>query len=267
MATSEVAAPWDAPPWWEALVDDAGLFPPESLPLPAALARHRRDLTAHSPVLSHRFVCPTAQIDALPAGPLDVIALGPVPEVEALAPAAGVRVVSVETRLEAQGSLEAGSPDVPVFVEVPLTEALSTHLDLVAASGHWVKVRCGGTTAAAFPSPDDLADLVVGCVRRDLPFKATAGLHHAVAHHDPVTGFDHFGFLNLLAATAAASAGAGTGQVSTLLSDRSLDLTDTSEWATARRWFRSIGSCSTSDPITDLATLGLVPAPTSEEPR
>ena len=37
-------------------------------------------------------------------------------------------------------------------------------------------------------------------VRRGVPVKATAGLHHAVGYHDPATGFDHFGFLNLLLA-------------------------------------------------------------------
>ena len=41
-----------------ALVDDAGLFPPESLPMAAALARHRADEEAGHPMLSHRFLCP-----------------------------------------------------------------------------------------------------------------------------------------------------------------------------------------------------------------
>ena len=40
-----------------ALVDDAGLFPPEELDMALAVARHRRDRAAGSPVLTHRFVC------------------------------------------------------------------------------------------------------------------------------------------------------------------------------------------------------------------
>ena len=40
-----------------ALVDDAGLFPPEELDMASAIVRHRRDRAAGNPVLTHRFVC------------------------------------------------------------------------------------------------------------------------------------------------------------------------------------------------------------------
>ncbi|MGH9008457.1 MAG: hypothetical protein ACRDYF_01260, partial [Acidimicrobiia bacterium] len=48
-----------------ALVDDAGLFPPESLPMADALARHRADEAAGYPMLSHRFLCPASRIGEL----------------------------------------------------------------------------------------------------------------------------------------------------------------------------------------------------------
>jgi hypothetical protein len=44
------------------LVDDAGLFPPESLPMADALARHRADEAEGSPLLSGRFLCPASRI-------------------------------------------------------------------------------------------------------------------------------------------------------------------------------------------------------------
>ena len=44
------------------------------------------------------------------------------------------------------------------------------------------------------PSVDELAEFIQGCRERKLPFKATAGLHHAVRQ-----GGAH-GFVNLLAA-------------------------------------------------------------------
>src|SRR5439155_19860364 len=50
-----------------ALVDDAGLFPPESLPMAEALARHRADEAAGYPMLSHRFLCPASRIGELRA--------------------------------------------------------------------------------------------------------------------------------------------------------------------------------------------------------
>src|SRR5205085_6885486 len=50
-----------------ALVDDAGLFPPEQLPMAAALARHRADEAAGHPMLSHRFLCPASRLAELRA--------------------------------------------------------------------------------------------------------------------------------------------------------------------------------------------------------
>lgn len=50
-----------------ALVDDAGLFPPERLPMPAAVARHRADAQTGHPVLTHRFLCPGSRLAKLRA--------------------------------------------------------------------------------------------------------------------------------------------------------------------------------------------------------
>jgi hypothetical protein len=49
------------------LVDDAGLFPPESLPMAAALARHRTDEEAGYSMLSNRFLCPASRLGELRA--------------------------------------------------------------------------------------------------------------------------------------------------------------------------------------------------------
>jgi len=50
-----------------ALVDDAGLFPPEQLPMAAALARHRADEAAGHPMLTNRFLCPASRLGELRA--------------------------------------------------------------------------------------------------------------------------------------------------------------------------------------------------------
>ena len=55
-----------------ALIDDAGLFPPESLPMGPALARHAADERTESPgrfMLTHRFLCPASRLGELRQAP------------------------------------------------------------------------------------------------------------------------------------------------------------------------------------------------------
>jgi hypothetical protein len=91
--------------------------------------------------------------------------------------------------------------------------------------------------------------------------KCTAGLHHAVRHTDPATGFEHHGFLNVLAACAALAAGEAAEPW--LLADAETLATGWSpdRVARARAVFTSFGTCSVLEPIDDLVTLGLLPAP------
>jgi len=93
----------------------------------------------------------------------------------------------------------------------------------------------------------------------------TAGLHHAIAHHDAYRGFDHFGFVNLLLAVAAAQKGAGTTEVEHILAegDPKVELEHITGLTThdareIRGAFNFVGSCSTGDPIDDLRRLGLI---------
>jgi hypothetical protein len=101
----------------------------------------------------------------------------------------------------------------------------------------------------------------------------TAGLHHAIAHHDVYTGFDHFGFLNLLLAVAAAQKGAGTDEVEHILAEcdpkveleRITGLTthDAREISGA---FNFAGSCCASDPSTICGGSASSTTPKSDHP-
>lgn len=264
------------------MVDDAGLFPPEELDMPAALARHRLDQTVGSPVLSHRFICPADRIPELrrTLHPADRISLSVLVAPTAPALAALHRLVDADTRLELT-SIEAGlsSPpphlaatrtDLPSeitrFFEVPLGSGLEAELDRLAEQGWSAKVRCGGVRAEAFPPPDALAAFLRAAVSRGVPFKATAGLHHAVSHRDALTGFAHYGFLNLLLAVHRTHWSASPAEVTEVLVSReAAALADEARGLTeraarqVRQTFRSYGSCSTSDPLADLEQLDLLP--------
>ena len=252
------------------LVDDAGLFPPEQLAMGQALDRYRRNLGMADPVLSHRFVCLSSRLAELTdqltpddAIQLSIILDRPLPA-SRLDPR--LRLVALElpprTRVPWPDEVPSG---VPVFAEVnPRDPEQQDVLDALGVRGWGIKIRCGGVTADLFPTPTQLAGLIQSSVIRGLPVKATAGLHHAVGYHDPDTGFDHFGFLNLLLAVAVALRQAqGTSDV---LADQDgervaaqLRALDRDTAYAVRAIFTSYGSCSTAEPIEDLRRLGLHP--------
>ncbi|MBO2449705.1 hypothetical protein J4573_21565 [Actinomadura barringtoniae] len=134
------------------------------------------------------------------------------------------------------------------------------------SEGGGLKLRCGGIKPELFPSPATLANAIVTAVAANVPLKATAGLHEAVRHHNPETGFTHHGYLNLLLAVAEALDGAEPYDVRT-----ALELTDPAALTTRlravtdverlRRAFVSYGSCSTSTPIEQARALGLEEGP------
>ncbi|MFW9779157.1 MAG: hypothetical protein ACFFE8_09920, partial [Candidatus Heimdallarchaeota archaeon] len=62
------------------------------------------------------------------------------------------------------------------------------------------KIRTGGETKTSIPSVEFVSRVIYDCGKLDIPFKATAGLHHPLRH--PNTGSDQIshGFINLIGA-------------------------------------------------------------------
>jgi hypothetical protein len=155
--------------------------------------------------------------------------------------------------------------DANAFIEIPAAQLSPAALRVVAEHRYLVKLRTGGVTAEAFPDETTLARCLTALVADRLPFKCTAGLHHAVRHRAADTGFEHHGFLNVLLAVAAALDGAEVADVAAVLADQEpsrvavnvADL-DPEQAAEVRGLFTSFGTCSTDEPVADLVTLGLV---------
>jgi hypothetical protein len=150
-----------------------------------------------------------------------------------------------------------------VFAEVPVAEVTREVAATLHGAGLGLKLRTGGAAAAAFPASGPLAAAIEAAVATGVRFKCTAGLHHAVAHDDPATGWSHHGFLNVLLAVHAAQTGR-TVPVE-LLADRDAGslaeqagALSPDEAAAVRARFASIGSCSILEPLTDLLELKLV---------
>lgn len=234
-----------------ALVDDAGLFPPESLPMADALARHRADEAAGRLMLSGRFLCPASRLGELRAAPALAEWNGEPPE--RLADRGADRRLRLslilDTGLDGLAAAVAEIADEPrlalEMIEVPapteddVATALEALIDFEPAaflegprSPEWIKtvgawsrpgglrgakVRCGGARPELFPSPAELAAFVCACFENGVPFKATAGLHGAVRHQDAATGFVHHGFLNLVVAAVRAASRASVDEVAAVL--------------------------------------------------
>lgn len=242
-----------------ALVDDAGLFPPTSLHMSEALARHQRDQERGSQVLTHRFLCPTSRLDGLRREQAPPRRIGLIVDTPEIPPFDDLPVDSVELRADALALLPDGGlpPGVRLFVEVPAGKYVAD-----VPKGAALKVRCGGVTADAFPPVEHLAAFIRFCAEHDLPFKATAGLHHAVRHFDPTLGVDRHGFLNLLLAVCEVvdqrdpAPVLRTTDVGHLVRLARAVSEETAK--RARALLVSYGSCSTSAPLEDLRALGLI---------
>ena len=147
------------------------------------------------------------------------------------------------------------------------------------------KIRCGGLTADAFPSPQQIAAFIGACIRAGLPFKATAGLHQPFRHLDEATGVTRHGFVNLRAAALLGRAHAlDDGTLARIIDDRDAgnfelsrralrwrDLEVTPETISELHWQSLVayGSCDFAEPVDALTAAGILPVsqPPPPDPR
>jgi hypothetical protein len=193
------------------------------------------------------------------------------------------QVESVELRATTADQIDAAMRVVPEdfdrFVEIPTDGDVRALVRAIAAADAFAKVRTGGTVADAFPATSNLVRFLAACVAEDVPFKATAGLHHPVRGEYPLTyapgsaRTTMYGFLNVLLAAAFLRAGETEAVAREVLEEQqpaafTFDEAGVSwrgrrlspvQLATSRdRAVRSFGSCSFREPIDDLTSLGLL---------
>ncbi len=289
------------------LIDYAGLFPPAELQMRAAVPRYGAYRRGPHAWLLNRFVLPLAQIDEfehsfddLPANereqPWSLTVLGgrnldaDVRKIVDFNRRHGddgrrdARIDSVELRVHSLDDV-ARAVDVctepsEVYFEIGVATDPEEWLAAVAGAGARAKVRTGGVSADMFPSVKDLARFIHLCSRHKVPFKSTAGLHHALrgeyslgttARAGRVT---MHGFLNLFVAAALA----WTDRVGLELLEQVLGEQTASAFAfdatgvnvrgrriscedlavTRARFALSYGSCSVEEPAEDLKRLDLI---------
>jgi hypothetical protein len=181
--------------------------------------------------------------------------------------------------LNAASLRESISSSFEVYVEVPIASDPIALLRAIGAHGLRAKVRTGGIEAGAFPDAGQLARFLCACAALRVTFKATAGLHHALRGTYPLT-YDPasergmmFGFLNVFIAALFAREGLDAAAIRALLEEP--DAANFAFSASGITWRGrtvsaaavrnaradgavSFGSCSFTEPVADLSSLGLL---------
>src|ERR1035438_4098126 len=190
------------------LIDYAGLFPPASLTMPASVANYDTYSRSDWNWILGRFIVPVSHLgefEAALAGlptPKEGMCLtnwrlsvllgsNPVADVARLrdfnnrvtnASSARKAVVeSVEVKTASVEEITQLSRIIPsglaTYFEIPLS-GCSECIPAVAGCGRRAKIRMGGETADKFPAPESVIEFMRLCAAANVPFKATAGMHH-----------------------------------------------------------------------------------------
>ena len=223
-------------------IDYAGLFPPCSLQLEAALKNQARYVRLDDRWMLGAFVLPVERFDAAkeflpefdPLHPLRISALGPKTEnatafyevfedVEMAIRSLGrhnvdlVSITQLEMYLPSGVDLAALKEvrsiigNLPVFWEASAERAeetialLAEHNSNTDTPTFGYKLRTGGVIADAFPTSLQIAKALVTPATHQVPIKFTAGLHHPLRQFRDEVKTKMHGFLNVLGAAALAA--------------------------------------------------------------
>ncbi|MBO4259545.1 hypothetical protein [Streptomyces griseorubiginosus] len=277
--------------------DDAAIFPPGSASLPDAVRAHlaRRSTSLASLVgpflLTLDRVSDAARLARDTSAELGcdlgreplrvglVVAPGTLDEARRLAadPPDGLVVSGLEVKtdgrwrdqLRAAADLAAAAP-YGVHLELGQAAVEEGGVALLGGTRARLKFRTGGLDAGLFPTVRELAAVISAAAAARVPFKLTAGLHRAIRHTGPETGFPHHGFLNIALATAMAQQGASPRETEQALSLEDHDAIRRAYLDAGTGWratFESFGTCSILEPVESLVALGLLDSTLLPAPR
>jgi hypothetical protein len=293
------------------IIDYAGLFPPAALDMDTTVRNYGAYLCSKDKWMLGRLIVPVARLDEferaaahlLPTSEANELwkistLLPPVSDADLDSlyariaefndkhedPVNGAALIdAVEIRADTPEHIDRVMSETPTglrtFFEIPIDRDPRGLVTALAGADDeapvCAKVRTGGVTADSIPSCEDLARFLVACNGAHVGFKATAGLHHPVRHHNLDLGFPLHGFFNVYLAAAGIMVNElDEGGAVALLEERDeyafrftdvcaawrdLSLDDEQIALTRERFALSFGSCSFIEPIEDLKRLDLFP--------
>lgn len=283
-------------------IDYAGLFPPSQLSLSEAVLNYATYRNSNYAWMLGRFVVTAARLDEFYESAADFITrdererwhvavvagediVETLKQVElfnlrhgeqALCDVLEVRANSVSKIENTVNGLRAGTT---AYFEIPTGESMPDLIAALATRGQRAKIRTGGVTPDAFPTQGEIVRFVRTCVAANVPFKATAGLHHPLRcfrtltyEADSVMGRMH-GFLNLFLMAGFAREGFRSNVLEDVMEEEFDEVfrfePQTVTWRDfslgiaqienlRHKGIQSFGSCSFDEPVADLQKLGIL---------
>ncbi|MFI5252152.1 MAG: hypothetical protein ACHQQQ_06940 [Bacteroidota bacterium] len=287
------------------IIDYAGLFPPAKLDMPEAFSNYLQYRKSEYAWALGRFIVPVSRLSQFEQAASDLIGeenINPIQlstltddePVKALTRisdfnngffSAGRNVIidTIEIKAPSSDDILKWNDLLPrhlrAYYEIPLNSSIEESIEAISLSGECAKVRTGGVTPEVFPAVGDLLRFIETCSRMNVPFKATAGLHHPVRGEYNFTYEKNsaqglmFGFLNLFLTALFLHDGMSVSEASYLLTEdspsafrfddqgitwRGFSL-DIEQIRSGRENFAiSFGSCSFTEPINDLKSFNLL---------
>ena len=236
----------------DGLIDYAGLFPPASLDMKAAVANYAGYLASEHRWALGRFIVSVGRLegfqleqaalfnpdlassftgilegfaqgyainkrDCLPWRLSAILSMNVESELDLIAQFNGEHssralIDVVEIKASSIDDVRRLRPLIPEnitpYFEIP-ADSPPELFHMLAAVHARAKIRTGGIVETAIPAAELVAQFIIRCADENLPFKATAGLHHPLRCVKPLTyqanaptGTMH-GFLNLFLAACA----------------------------------------------------------------
>lgn len=280
-------------------IDYAGLFPPSQISMPEAVINYATYKHSNYNWMLGRFIVPFGRLAEfydsareLSSGDpwrISVIAgedvFETIRQIEDFNARNAPRIIcdAIEVKAASGSKIEntvtALPRDITAYFELPLNDKLDDMISALAFAGQRAKIRTGGVTPEAFPRSREIIRFVRTCLAANVPFKATAGLHHPIRCFKPLTyapdapqGTMH-GFLNLFLMVGFAREGFRTLLLEDLMEEEFEEvfvfdengvtwhgqtLTNVQLERTRADGIISFGSCSFDEPIADLQEFGLL---------
>ncbi len=285
------------------IIDYAGLFPPSALSMPEAVSNYAAYKNSIYNWILGRFVLPVSRLDEFLASAKDflprdennrwrlsVLASDDIDDtirqIEDFngANAASVVCDALEVKAKTSSRIETIAEIVPAdlktYFEISIGRNLADLVSTLAIYKQRAKIRTGGVTVDAFPKNETIVRFMRTCLAANVPFKATAGLHHPLRCFNPLTYQTDApegamnGFLNVFLAVGLLQQGYDSRLIFELLKDENADnfvfngegvlwrqehFISTAQLRRLReKNIISFGSCSFDEPVLDLQEIELL---------